>query len=89
MYGNPRFLAPSDGPTTVVVAFTSISYTLVTISVIAIVRLIVTSLEGISCVMVDVRVASTLVVSYFGRVVTTDVTSALDKMVVVSWMGVV
>ena len=88
MYGNPRFLAPSDGPRIVVVSFTTTSYTLVTISVIATVRLVVTPLEGISCVTVDVRVARTVVVSYFGRVVTTDDSEVLDRIVVVTWMGV-
>ena len=62
---------------------------LVTISVTATVRLIVIPLEGISCVTVEVRVARIVVVSYSGRVVTTDVAEALDKMVVVTWMGVV
>ena len=89
IYGSPRFLAPSDGPKNVVVSSTTTSYTLVTIWVTAMVRLIVTSLEGISCVTVEVRVASTDVVSDFGRVVTAVVSKMLDNMVVVTWMGVV
>ena len=62
---------------------------LVTISVTATVRLIVIPLEAISCVTVEVRVVRIVVVSYSGRVVTTDVAEALDNMVVVTWMGVV
>ena len=90
MYGNPRFLSPpSDGPRTVVVSLTTTSYMLVTISVTATVRLIVISLGGISCVTVEVRVVRIVVVSYCGRVVTADVAEALDKMVVVTWTGVV
>lgn len=60
-----------------------------TISVRATVRLIVISLEGVSCVMVEVKVASTVVVSYLGRAVIKDVVEVLDKMVVVIWTGVV
>ena len=89
MYGNPRFLAPSDGPKTVVVSSTTTSYTLVTTSVTATVRLIVMSLEGISCVTVEVRVATIVVVSYSGCVVAIYDSAVLDKMVVVAWMGVV
>ena len=89
IYGKPRLLPPSDGPTTVVVSFTTASYMLVTTSVTATVLLIVSPLEDISCVAVEVRVARNVVVSYSGRVVTTDVADALDKMVVVTWTGVV
>lgn len=62
---------------------------LVTTSVTAIVRLTVISLEGTSYVTVKVKVSSTVVVSYLGRVVIVDVVEVLDKMVVVTWMGVV
>lgn len=62
---------------------------LVTTSVTAIVRLTVISLEGTSYVTVKVKVSSTVVVSYLGRVVIVDVVEVLDKMAVVTWMGVV
>ena len=89
IYGKPRFLAPSDGPRIVVVSSTTTSYMLVTTSVTATVLLIVSPLEDISCVAVEVRVVRIVVVSYSGRVVTTDVAEVLDKMVVVTWTGVV
>ena len=56
MYGTPRFLAPSDGPTTVVVATTMKSSVVVTVLVTVGVVIIVILNEGMSSVEVEVRV---------------------------------
>ena len=87
IYGNPRFLAPTDGPTTVVVATTMKSSVVVTVLVTVGVVIIVILNEGTSSVEVEVRVTGFVVVSLVGLVVTRVVTETFETIVAVNWGG--
>ena len=88
-YGKPRFSAPSDGPRTVVVSIITTSSVVVTVSVTVGFVVIVILKEGILSVSVEGRVAGFVVVSFIGRVVTTDVAETFETMVTVIWGGIV
>ena len=83
IYGKPRFLAPSDGPTTVVVLSITTSSVVVTVSVTVGIVVNVKLKAGTLCVAVEVRVAGIVVVSLIGRVVNTDAAETLETMVTV------
>lgn len=88
IYGKPRFFAPSDGPTTVVLATITNSSVVVTVRVTVGVVIIVI-LKGILSVAVEVRVTGLVVVSLAGRVVTRDVADTFETMVTVIWGAMV